>query len=84
MPYLNSDVFYRNLPEDTFDLRPLPPRRMALAIERGEIDAGPIPAAEVFRLEELLRPLGDLCVATRDAAASSSAGCASCARSMPW
>lgn len=70
MPYLNSDVFYRDLPEDRFELLLLPPRRMALAIERGEIDAGPIPIAEVFRLEDLVEPLGDLCVATRDAAAS--------------
>jgi len=43
---------------------------MALAVERGELDAGPVPVAEVFRMEERVEPLGDLCIATRDEAAS--------------
>ncbi len=76
MPYLNSEVFYRRLPaaafgpDGAFELVSLPPRAMALAVEHGELDAGPLPVAEVFRMEALLAPLGDLCVATRDEAAS--------------
>jgi chorismate dehydratase len=64
MPYLNSEVFYRALPAQEFDLVPMPPRAMAAAVERGELDAGPLPVAEVFRLGGLLRPVGDFCVAT--------------------
>lgn len=76
MPYLNSDVFYRHLPEaafgprGAFELLAMPPRPMALAVEQGELDAGPLPVAEVFRLEEHVEPLDDLCIATRDEAAS--------------
>ena len=76
MPYLNSEVFYRCLPggafgpEGAFELVAMAPRPMALAVERGELDAGPVPVAEVFRMEERVQPLGDLCVATRDEAAS--------------
>ena len=76
MPYLNSEVFYRRLPtaafgpEGAFELVSLVPRAMAQAVERGELDAGPLPVAEVFRMADLLAPLGDLCVATRDEAAS--------------
>ena len=64
MPYLNSEVFYRALPPEDFDLVPMPPRAMAAAVECGELDAGPLPVAEVFRLGNLLRPAGDFCVAT--------------------
>lgn len=69
MPYLNSDVFYRGL-EESFDLRPLVPRAMAWAIENGEIDAGPLPVVEWFRMERDLVPVGDYCVATGKAAIS--------------
>ena len=76
MPYLNSEVFYRWLPNDAFgtdgafELVDMVPRQMALAVERGDLDAGPLPVAEVFRMQDRLEPLGDLCVATRDEAAS--------------
>jgi len=76
MPYLNSEVFYRHLPDDRFgptgdfELVSLPPRQMAQAVEHGVLDAGPLPVAEIFRLEHLLLPLGDLCIATRDEAES--------------
>ena len=64
MPYLNSEVFYRNLPAEGTELVSLPPRAMAAAVERGELDAGPLPLAEVLRLGDLLRPVGDFCIAT--------------------
>ncbi|MSQ07719.1 MAG: hypothetical protein EXR44_00200 [Dehalococcoidia bacterium] len=64
MPYLNSEVFYRNLPAERTVLVSLPPRAMAAAVERGELDAGPLPLAEVVRLGEMLRPVGDFCIAT--------------------
>ncbi len=70
MPYLNSEVFYRTLPTAEFDLVDLPPRAMAAAVERGDLDAGPLPLAEVFRLGELLRTVGDFCVATGERANS--------------
>ncbi|MCH8222723.1 MAG: menaquinone biosynthesis protein [Chloroflexi bacterium] len=64
MPYLNSDVFYRALPAEAADLVDMPPRAMAAATERGELDAGPLPMAEVLRMGDQLVPIGDYCVAT--------------------
>ena len=65
MPYLNSDVFYHALPEGSCELVTAPPRAMAEALERGEIDAGPLAVADVLRLGKRVRPLADLCVATK-------------------
>lgn len=64
MTYLNSEVFYRKLPEDSCQLTAMPPRAMAAAVERGELAAGPLPIAEVFRLGNLVRSLGNLGVAS--------------------
>ena len=52
MPYLNSAVFYSRLEGDWFDLVELPPRNMAAAMQRGELDAGPLPIAEVLRMKD--------------------------------
>ena len=52
MPYLNSAVFYEKFEGDWFDLVELPPRNMADAMMNGELDAGPLPIAEVLRMED--------------------------------
>ena len=52
MPYLNSAVFYEKLEGDWFDLVELPPRNMAAAMRKGELDAGPLPIAEVLRMQD--------------------------------
>jgi chorismate dehydratase len=64
MTYLNSEVFYRHLPEGSCELVAMPPRAMAASVERGELVAGPLPTAEVFRLGDTVRPLGNLGVAS--------------------
>jgi chorismate dehydratase len=51
MPYLNSAVFYSWLEGDWFELVELPPRNMAAAMQRGELDAGPLPISEVLRMK---------------------------------
>ena len=51
MPYLNSAVFYSSLEGDWFDLVEMPPRNMASAMQKGELDAGPLPIAEVLRMK---------------------------------
>jgi chorismate dehydratase len=70
MTYLNSEVFYRKLPADSCELVAMPPRAMAAAVERGELDAGPLPIAEVFRLGDRVRSLGNLGVASNGSAKS--------------
>ena len=50
MPYLNSAVFYYRFEGDWFDMVELPPRNMAAAMQKGELDAGPLPIVEVLRM----------------------------------
>jgi chorismate dehydratase len=64
MTYLNSEVFYRKLQPGSFELVAMPPRAMAAAVENGDLDAGPLPIAEVFRLGDSVRSLGNLGVAS--------------------
>ena len=52
MPYLNSAAFYARFEGDWFDMVELPPRNMAEAMQKGELDAGPLPIAEVLRMGE--------------------------------
>ncbi len=70
MTYLNSEVFYRHLPEGSCQLIAMPPRAMAEAVERGELAAGPLPIVEVFRLGNSVRSLADLGVASNGPATS--------------
>ncbi len=70
MPYLNSAVFYKRMPDDIADLVEYVPREMALAVERGDLDAGPLPVAEWFRMDGALTPVGDFCVATKQMSVS--------------
>jgi len=70
MTYVNSEVFYRYLPEDSCELAAMPPLAMALAVERGDLAAGPLPVAEVFRLGDTVRSLGNLGVASYGSAKS--------------
>ena len=63
MTYLNSEVFYRKLPPDSCRLHRMHPRDMALAVEQGDIHAGPLPVAEVMRLNGTVRSLAYLGVA---------------------
>jgi chorismate dehydratase len=64
MTYLNSEVFYRKLPSDSCDLVAMPPRAMAAAVESGDLHAGPLPIAEVIRLGDTVRSLGNLGVSS--------------------
>ncbi len=70
LPFLNSVVFYRGTPWPNVDFYPMAPRQMAQAIKTGDLDAGPLPVTEVFRLGDSVVPLGNLCVATRDSSDS--------------
>ena len=70
MPYLNSAVFYRYLPAGPWELTDMPPRAMASAVELGELQAGPLPVVEVFRLGDTLQPIGGLGVAATGPATS--------------
>ena len=70
MPYANSLVFYSRMARDAVQLITLPPRNMADAMRRGELDAGPLPIYEVLNLGDSVVPVGDFGVATDGAAHS--------------
>lgn len=70
MPYLNSEVFYRAMPADACELVIARPRAMAAAVESGELDGGPLPVAEVFRLGDSVVQVADLGVACHGPALS--------------
>lgn len=70
MPYLNSEVFYRVLDAESCELVTARPRAMAAAVERGELDGGPLPVAEVFRLGDKVKEVGELGVACHGPALS--------------
>ena len=64
MPYLNSEVFYYDFKSAGMELCPLVPSEMARAADRGELDAGPIPLADCFRLEDRFEYVNGFCIAT--------------------
>ena len=70
MTYLNSAVFYSNLPKCKYSLLPYTPREMAKSIEENKIFAGPIPYAEIIRLGEKITPLSNIGVACKNDAKS--------------
>ena len=70
MTYLNSEVFYRYLPPESCELVPLPPRAMAESVEKGVLDAGPLPIAEIHRLGNKVNSIGNLGVAANGPAQS--------------
>ena len=64
MPYTNSLLYYARLPSDEVELVTLPPRNMADAMKRGELDAGPLPIYEVLKQADFVTPVGPFGVAT--------------------
>ena len=64
MPYANSLVFYAQMPRDEVELVTLPPRNMADAMAKGQLDAGPIPIYEVLKMGDAVVPIGAYGVAT--------------------
>ena len=57
MPYLNSEIFYIDLSPDLCDLSEAYPRQMSKLVKSGDIDCGPLPVVEIFKMENILNPL---------------------------
>ena len=52
VPYLHAEPLYVDMARRGLALTELTPRAIGVAAADGEIDAGPIPLVESFRLEE--------------------------------
>jgi chorismate dehydratase len=66
LTYLNSEPFYYELNRDDIELNNMVPSGIARAAEQDEIDAGPLPLVDYFRLEDRFDRLGQFCIATLD------------------
>ena len=66
IPYLNSEPFYYKLVRDDIELFDLVPTALTRAAEQGEVDAGPLPLVDYFRLKDSFQQLAQFCIATVD------------------
>ena len=70
VPYLNSEPFYYDMARNDIELIPAVPAALARAAEAGEIDAGPLPTVDFFRMQDRFDQLGQFCIATIEKARS--------------
>ncbi len=70
VPYLSFEPFYFDMERRGLQLCEVLPSGLAPAIEKGEIDAGPVPLADSFRLEECFQPVAGFCVSVGNKAGS--------------
>jgi chorismate dehydratase len=71
VPYLHAEPFYVDMARRGLALTELVPRAIAVAAANGEIDAGPVPLVDCFRLEDRLQPVAGFCIASVQDAGSS-------------
>jgi len=64
IPYLSCEPFYFAMEQRGIALYDVIPSALAGAAAKGEIDAGPMPLVDCFRLDDQLRFLSGFCVAT--------------------
>ncbi len=65
IPYLNCILFFHGMEnEPGVRLERLVPRALSSAVERDELDAGPVPLVTTWEFEERLVPLGDFCISS--------------------
>ncbi len=64
LPYLHAEPFYFDMERRGMVLHEMVPSAFAAALVDGEIDAGPVPVADYFRLQDRLQPVAGFCVAT--------------------
>jgi chorismate dehydratase len=64
VPYLHSEPFYFDMARRGIELYEMVPSALVSGAEHGEIDAGPIPLATSFRLEDRFQPVAGFCVAS--------------------
>ncbi|HVP39606.1 MAG TPA: menaquinone biosynthesis protein [Candidatus Saccharimonadales bacterium] len=61
--YLNTDPFFEALDLGDAEVVAAPPRELARLCREGRLDAGALPVAELFRMEEAFEPLGQMGIA---------------------
>ena len=64
VPYLHLEPFYYDMERRGFELHDMMPSALAPAAERGDIDAGPFPLVDSFRMEDRFQAIGGFGLAT--------------------
>jgi chorismate dehydratase len=64
VPYLHSEPFYFDMARRGIELCDMVPSTLVSSAEHGEVDAGPIPLADSFRLDDRFQPVAGFCVAS--------------------
>jgi chorismate dehydratase len=70
IPYLHCEPFYFDMARRGIELYDMVPRALVDAAEQGEIDAGPLPLVDCFRLADRFQPVAGFCVASLKQAGS--------------
>ena len=66
LPCLNAEPFYKDMERRGFQLHETLPSQIAPALREGLIDAGPVPLADTFTLDDGFEPVSGFCIATAD------------------
>jgi chorismate dehydratase len=64
IPYLHCEPFYFDMARRGIELCEFVPSALATAAENGEIDAGPMPLVDCFRLGHRFQPVAGFCLAS--------------------
>ncbi|PKB79707.1 MAG: hypothetical protein BZY88_11965 [SAR202 cluster bacterium Io17-Chloro-G9] len=71
VPELNCEPFYVDMSRRGIELSDVQVQDLTSAVEREEIDAGPMSLVDAFRLEDRLNPVSGFCVAAVESAVNS-------------
>ena len=66
VPYMNTEPFYNDMERRGLQLQEILPSGVASALRNGDIDAGPVPLADTFHLEDRFQPVSGFCIATTE------------------
>ena len=64
IPYLSCEPFYFDMERRGLTLHDVEPSAMAGAVAQGDLDAGPVPLADCFRLADQCQYVSGFCLAT--------------------
>src|SRR5215471_16739007 len=63
IPYLEYEPLYFDMERRGIAMYTMRPSQLATAAVAGEIDAGPVPLVDCFRLEDRFQPVSGFCLA---------------------
>ena len=68
--FIHTEPFYFDMARRGIELQEMSPSALAPAAESGQIDAGPVPLVDAFRLENDFQPVAGFCTATTETSGS--------------